>query len=328
MEGFTLSLVHHTPEYFLMLVSDFIRAKYVPSRIEIAEQYEQKLYSVAAKFSAFLDKPATLADFTDQTICDYLSRYRKSWSARSTNNQRQILLSLWQDASDRMELLPLLIAMPNRKRIRKLPEEIDPPEAWSIAQVASLMNRASSLNGSIGNVSAAAWWLSLFLSIYWTSCRISSMLAVPSSAYDGKGLLVRKQKNHRPQWFSLPDSCRKVLEQTRPRNRQLVWQHPWHPRTIWAKARKIIESAGLPSPRTGRQLFHRLRRTTITMCAAIDPAVAQRTAGHRDYATTLKHYVDPRMLRNQSAADILPDPLEDAANESPIYSSHKFRIYG
>jgi hypothetical protein len=150
------------------------------------------------------------------------------------------------------------------------------------------------------------------------------MLAVPSAAFDQNGLLVRRQKNRRPQWFPLPNTCCELIERTVPGRRRLIWQHPWNPRTVWTKMRELVEAAGLPAPRTGRQLFHRLRRTTITLCASIDPAVAQRTAGHQDYGTTLKHYIDPRIVTQRSAADILPDPLAD----KPIYESHNLRIYG
>jgi hypothetical protein len=312
-----------------MLATAYIRTIYVPARIEIAAQYEAKLYSVAAKFSEFLRRPARLADLTTQNICDYLTAYRKSWSARATNNQRQILLSIWQDAADRPEFIPMLSATPDRKKIRKLPEEIDPPEAWNEGQAADLMGECREMRGRVGDVPACDWWLSLFDSIYWTSNRITAMLAVPSACYDGAGILVRKQKNHRPQWFPLPETCREIIERTDPGNRKLIWAHPWHPRTVWTKAREIIEAAGLPAPKTGRQLFHRLRRTTITLCAAVDQEIAQRTAGHRDYATTLKSYVDPRLVRSRSAVDVLPDPLA-SRNDKPLYESKapRFRIYG
>ena len=306
-----------------MLLSAYIHTIYVPFRIEIAQQYEKKLYSVAGKFSDFLGRRAAIGDFTIQNVCDYLAAYRKSWSARATNNQRQILLSLWQDAADRVEFVPLLSAMPDRRKIRKLPEELDPPEAWDEKQIADLMDECQNLRSYVGDVLARDWWLSLYDSIYWTSNRISAMLAVPSACYDGEGILVRKQKNHRPKWFPLPETCREVIERTQPGDRKLIWAHPWHPRTVWTKARKIIEAAGLPSPKTGRQLFHRLRRTTITLCAAVDPVVAQRTAGHADYATTLKHYVDPRKVATKSAVDVLPDPLLLYESKTP-----KFRIYG
>ena len=315
-----------------MLLTTFIGTIYVPARIELAEQYEKKLYSVARRFSRFLGHPAELRDLTIANVCAYLADYRRSWAARSTNNQRQILLSLWQDAADRAELLPFLSALPDHKKIRKLPEELDPPEAWDSSQINDLMERAGEQTGMMCDVPANDWWLSLLLSIYWTSCRIGSMLAVPSTAYDRGGLLVRKQKNHRPQWFPLPESCQEVVERTRPEKRKLLWLHPYHPRTIWTHVRRIIESAGLPAPRTGRQLFHRLRRTTITLCAAVDPAVAQRTAGHADYATTLRHYVDPRLVHSRSAADILPDPLakRNPWPDKPVYQTQPplLRIYG
>jgi hypothetical protein len=218
----------------------------------------------------------------------------------------------------------MLAASPDRKRIRKLPEEIDPPEAWDEDQVNRLMESAYNQPGSIGEIPAGDWWLSLTLAIFETSCRISSMLAVPSAAYDGLGLLVRKQKNHRPQWYRLSDATVETIERIRPTARKQMWEHPWHPRTVWTKFRQIVEAAGLPAPTTGRQLFHRLRRTTITMCAAIDPAIAQRTAGHKDYATTIKHYIDPRLVSTRCAADVLPDPLarlragQSQENQSPV----------
>jgi integrase len=73
--------------------------------------------------------------------------------------------------------------------------------------------------------------------------------------------------------------------------------------------REIVAEAGIRQPAGGRQLFHRLRRTTLSLCAAVDPSVAQRQAGHANYATTLKHYIDPRIARGRSAADVLPEPI-------------------
>lgn len=311
-----------------VLLSAYVQTIYVPSRIELARQYVAKLYSVAAKFSEFLGHPATLGDLTDRTVCDYLTAYRQRWSSRATNNQRQVLLSLWQDAADRPEFLPLLSTAPNPRRIRKLPEERDPPTAWTFSQVVSLMDQAACLSGWVGDVPAGDWWLSLFDSIYWTSNRITAMLAVPSTCYDGEGILVRKQKNNRPQWFPLPGTCREIIERTRPGERNLLWEHPWHPRTVWTKAREIIEAAGLPCPRTGRNLFHKMRRTTITLCAVEDPIVAQRTAGHKDYATTLKSYIDPHQIPQRSAVDVLADPLVPQKPHHPTPKTPRFRIVG
>ena len=283
----------------------FVEMVYLPSRIEVCDQYAAFLARAVEGLSAHLGRPATLDDLTEINVCAHLSAYRRQWSARATNNRRQALLTLWLAAWED----GLLPAPPRLKRIRRLPEEIDPPEAWTADQTSALMFEAAHQHGTVCGIQAGDWWLSLLLTIYFTSCRISSMLVVCSLAYDKAGILVRRQKNHRPQWFPLPPVCRWAIDRTNPHDRKLLWPFPWHPRTVWDKMRKIVETAGLPCPRTGRQLFHRLRRTTLTLCAAVDPAIAQRTAGHQNYATTIKSYIDPRLLGGVSAADVLPNPL-------------------
>jgi hypothetical protein len=317
-----------------MLITTFVSTVYVPSRIRLSPAYVVNINSAANRLSSFLKKESRLLDLTTPNVSAYLTHYGQRWSARSTNNQRQILLSLWTDAADRPELVGLLSELPQPRKIKKLPEEFDPPTAWNVIQVADLFRHCLTLTGCVGDVPARDWWLSLYATIYWTSSRIGSMLAVTTDCYDGEGLLVRKQKNNRPQWHPLRESCRELIELTRPEKRKLIWAHPWHPRTVWAMCRRIIEAAGLPAPRTGRQLFHRLRRTAITLCASVDPVAAQRAAGHRDWSTTEKHYIDPRLLRRRSIADILPDPLElvlGPRNDPPLlYATDKprFRIFG
>jgi hypothetical protein len=336
VENTFLHVAPHTTLICIMLLSAFIRNSYVPARVEIAIQYEKKLYSVARKFSEFLGHDASLADFTEANVAGYLTFYRKSWSPRATNNQRQVLFSLWQDASDRTELLPLLKELPKPRRIKKLKEEKDPPRCWRKAQMRDLVAYIETLDGEICGIPASLWWLSLVLCIHWTSSRIGAMMAVQTEHYDGRGLLVRKHNNTRPQWYRLPKSCRRILEATSPNGREIMWPSPWCMRTVWDKFRGIVEAAGLPSAKGKRNLFHKLRRGTITYCAKVDPAVAQRVAGHRDYSTTATSYVDETVVRQRSAADILYDPMrpckerQQPTPDRPIYETQtpRFRIYG
>ena len=288
-----------------MTLSEFVDQVYVPAKIVLSARYKAALTEAARKWSDSVGRPVVLQDFSEPAIATFLSVVARRHPATTVNSYRRRLLSIWEQAAES----GFTERSPRRQLVRSLPEQHDAPEAWDEGQIIELVNYVMRLPDFVGDVPACHWWLSLFLSIYWTSNRISAMLAVESKHYDGKGILVRKQKNKRPQWFPLPESCREVIERTRPETRELIWAHPWHPRTVWTKARQIIEAAGLPAPRTGLQLFHRLRRTTITMCASVDPAVAQRTAGHLDYATTEKSYIDPRLLQARSAVDILPDPL-------------------
>lgn len=316
-----------------MLLSAFIRTVYVPSRISLSTRYVQSLNEVACDWSVYLGRPAFVRDFDELAIASFLASLAQTQPATSVNSYRRRLLTLWEYAA----AIAMIDRPPRRKQIRILPEELDPPEAWDEDQVSDLMVAVAGQEGFVGDVPSGNWWLSLVLAIFETSCRIGSMMMVPSAAYDGEGIAVRKQKNHRPQWFRLSPTACSVIEETRPTDRRLLWSHPWHPTTIWPKFRRIVESAGLPCPKTGNQLFHRLRRSTVTLCAIVDRALAQRTAGHRDWATTEKHYICQRMMRDERCAvDVLPDTLQKvrqlrAAEGSPILyeSEHpRFRIYG
>ena len=292
---------------------EFLEAVYIPGRIEITCEYAAQLRRRVSQFCAFMGKEPTLDSLNEADLCRFLSAFRKSGrSGVTTNKARQLFLTVWSNAWDN----GLCARPPRLKLIRRVAEEVNPPEAWTVDQVNRLLSTAATWPGSVGEVPARAWWFSLLSVAYWTSCRIGSLLAVPCSSWEDGGLLVRKQKNHRPQWYSLPPSCCAAILETKPATRNLLWPWPKHPRAVWIEMRRIVETAGLPCPRTGRQLFHRLRRTTLSLCAAVDPAIAQRQAGHADYATTLRHYIDPRVSRGRSAADVLPEPIISHVGEA------------
>ena len=304
-----------------MRVSQFVQSVYLPSRVAVSATYATDLATTTRKWSDYLGREAGLNDFSEPVVSGFLTNYRKKWSARSTNDKRAILLRLWQSAYDH----DLVDRPPRLRLIRRLPEDHDPPKAWNVDQVAALLRYAYALDGMVGEIRAAEWWPSLFLTVYWTACRIGALLRTPTASYDGKTILVRHQKT-RTQIYPLPESCCRVIEDTAPRDRMLLWPMPWGRRWFYRLSRRIIEGTGLPCPREPRQMFHRLRRTNLSYCAAVDPAIAQRQAGHADYRTTLESYIDPTIAGGRSAADVLPDPLAD--QDQPIYSSHNFRIYG
>jgi len=89
--------------------------------------------------------------------------------------------------------------------------------------------------------------------------------------------------------------------------RELVWPWPYHRNTLWSMSRRIIQGAGLSVDSRGRGQFHKIRRTCISYCAAINPGLAQQQAGHADARTTAR-YIDPRIAGRQSAVDVLPRP--------------------
>jgi hypothetical protein len=79
---------------------------------------------------------------------------------------------------------------------------------------------------------------------------------------------------------------------------------PW-PRCrsyLWRRLEIILERAGLPAGRKDK--FHRIRKTTASYYQAAGGS-AQWLLDHADPATTRK-YLDPRIVRGQSAPDIIP----------------------
>jgi len=309
-----------------MLLVSFVADFYLPSRVSVSEDWAKNIFAVVRRFSQGLGRAAQITDLNTPQISNYLTAYAKIWSPRSTNDQRQILIMLWRSARKMRKQTGISISRPQPDLIRVVPEEYDPPEAWTFMQMERLIAEAERQLGMVGNVPASLFWPSLFSAEYWTACRIGAMISTPSKDYiTGKGVTVRKQKNRQPKWYPLPQSCCELINATKPHEREMLFDWPHCRRNLFTAARKIIEAAGLPAPKEkGRQLFHRIRRTTITLCATVDPAIAQQQADHKDYKTTLKHYIDPSMIHIPSAADVLPDP--SAPNEDDN-NSPRLRIF-
>lgn len=123
VESIIFPAVIHTLEFCTMLLSTLMRDAYLPSRIELAFGYVEALEITIRKFSHFLGREATVADFSESTIAAFLMDYRKSWSARSTNNRRSHLITLWTAAFDAGHT----DRMPLTRRLRKLKTNPDRP---------------------------------------------------------------------------------------------------------------------------------------------------------------------------------------------------------
>ena len=65
---------------------------------------------------------------------------------------------------------------------------------------------------------------------------------------------------------------------------------------LWRCFRKIIEAAGLTASRKRKDLFHRLRRTSLSYTARESVELACRKAGHCRPELTVRHYLDPRIV--------------------------------
>jgi hypothetical protein len=122
----------------------FVQTAYLPIRVGVSDTYAKNLTATALRFSRWLGHPASLENLTTQAIGGYLTDYSHKWSARSTNDQRQILLMIWKAAYRQ----GLVHSQPQPDLIREVPEELDPPQAWTEEQVPLLMARAAEEPGN------------------------------------------------------------------------------------------------------------------------------------------------------------------------------------
>lgn len=190
----------------------------------------------------------------------------------------------------------------------------EPPEAWTIQEIRRLHDVVRRQPGRIGTVPAAQWWEAL-LSVAWEcALRASEIFRLQWGDFDpeNRALLVRPSptsKRRAGQWRILSPDCVWALIRIRPKNaaaNQPIFVWPEGKRDFFSVFRYLCVLAGIPVPRTPRQLTHRLRRTSITVAATESLELARWHAGHTNVATTLTYYVDGRFC----ARRVVP-PLND-----------------
>jgi hypothetical protein len=89
-------------------------------------------------------------------------------------------------------------------------------------------------------------------------------------------------------------------------------------RTLWSHYRRILKRAGLPVTRG--DLFHRLRKTTIThIAAASDQENARKAGGHSSLKVTSR-YIDPtKMPGNETGKHIDWQQITGAAKQQLMF---------
>lgn len=282
-------------------------AVYLRRRVGLSAEYRSLLAAVVTHFMRWLGSTPRPEEVTADMLAGWLSYLLSiGQSAATINGNRRRLLSLVRAVAV-SRAAELAAAVP------RLPEPEDPPEAWAVEEVGELLWTARHWPGLVDGLPAGDWWDSLFSVTYWTGARIGALRLTRLVDYEpASGWLTvrgRTQKNRRGQRFPLPPHCRAKIERIlHPPHRLLLWPWPHCRRHFFTVARRIIERAGLPCPKSGRNLFHRLRRTNLSYCWAADPGVAQRQAGHASGELTRRRYVDPRIGGQRTAADLLPVP--------------------
>lgn len=256
-------------------------------------------------FDRFLERPATLDDFDDETVTAFLhSLLERGNSAPTANKARNHLLALWRMACDKR----LIRQRPSVPALRE-PNRV--PRAWSPDELASLFGVFEKLTGTVSGVPASLWWLALHTVLYWTGERIGAILQLRWEHIDLKtGWLVipaelRKGKtNDKP--VQLPAEARELLGRIGYPKRDVIF--PWgkYRGTLWQEYAKILKKAGLPHDRKSK--FHRMRKTTASYFEAAGGNATQ-LLDHSQRKVTLA-YLDPTIVKPVQPSDLLPPPVK------------------
>ena len=283
--------------------------RYLEARMLKPRSAEQLALAVRC-LTQWLGRPATLEDLTPETLGRFLRDYLTSHAAATTNGKRGAILTLWRWASKRESA-----GASSRWAFADVPSAKEPrriPLAWTVDEIERLVATARQWPGAVGDIPARVYWSSLFLATYDTGCRIGALLSARAVnlSLANRSLVIEPEatKTGVGVVYWLHDQTIAAIAGHYDPARELVWPWPYHRRHLWTVCRRIVDAAGLVADKRGMSLFHKIRRTCISYCALVNPALAQQQAGHSDPRLTQQRYIDPRIAKRQSAVDVLPRP--------------------
>lgn len=240
-------------------------------------------------YGEHLDRPASVSDLDDMAVSGWLQALERTGaSAWTRTGHRTRLLSIWRFAARRLHCRP-------PGEVRRAPAPEPQPEAWSLAQVATLLRACDDLPADDG-----AYLRLLIQACYESGLRRGDVWSLHRSAISPTGQLrVRQRKTsraHEP--LVRPETAAAIL--ARPGDHPLAC--PWGARkysAIWSRVRR---TAGLASG-----ACQQLRRTGATHVAVEHGIDAARAfLGHRS-DEMISHYLDRTIYRPRGC---LPPPLD------------------
>lgn len=286
---------------------------YAAARIGLRPGTIEQLRVTVRLMERYAGRPLTVSDLSPELAAGFLAAGIKHGRSPSTvNSKRRALLTLWRFAH-RSGLAPQ--RPPDAEAVPRLREPKRVPVAWSVAEIERLITTARFLPGRVGTVPRRYWWPALFLTLYDTASRVGAMLCALTADCDlrERRLLVRAEltKTWADSLYSIHDQTVAAIAAIYDPSRELLFLWPYCRHHLFSTCRRIVQVAGLNADTRGHDLFHKIRRTNLSYCAASSMGLAQQQAGHADPRTTVRHYIDPRISRGQSAVDVLPRPILD-----------------
>lgn len=280
-----------------MMCRELLDDLYVP--LKGVSERTQKLYHMTlTSFGRHLGaEPVVEEHLSEIPVARFLAHRLRTRSAATARKDRSQLRALWEFAARRG-----LVSQFPQMRVINVPERI--PEAWMIEEMERLLEACGRRRGTVAGVPACDFWRAIVLTAYETGERVSAVLSL--RWHDVRGNLVTfraedRKGGRRDIVRGISPVVAEALEAIR-QPRDLVFEWDRCKANLWRHYGLILKSAGLPTDRKSK--FHRLRKTCASWAAAagLDP---QRLLDHASPVTT-RAYLDPRIVRQAQACDVLP----------------------
>ncbi len=285
-----------------LTLQDYLVCVYFRSNPWLQETSAEQYLVTVRIFDQFSGRAVKVDQLSTELITNFLRFRRLTKSARTTNNNRAHLLTLFRSAVNTGHHPGPF------QSCRKLPETKVLPTAWSVQEFGRILTACESARTLKGSWTPSHWRALLLVS--WdTSHRLSALLSARRADISRLGFLTVRGE-HTKQGR---DVCHKLHAETifaidaLPEH-SLLFPWPFNQRAIWLEYKKILRTAGLPCGR--RDLFHRLRRTSATHLAAVAGIeAAEQHLDHSTHGLASKSYLDPRFLPwTIHASEVMPRP--------------------
>ncbi|GAB4137760.1 MAG: hypothetical protein Kow0040_24590 [Thermogutta sp.] len=246
----------------------------------------------------------------DALTADHITAFTRGLMARpgrgapiSPNTIRKHLRQLRaiMNATDRPDVrMPKIAFPPARKTAR---------EVWQNDDLRRIADARTTIEPALTRpVDPAAWWRALVILIYNTAWRIGTAMAARWDWIQGNWITVPaeaiKGRRASRRWYLNRHAIR-AIETVKQNADPRIF--PWSgcALTLQRHRRRILRGIGLSDgPRCG---FHRLRRSSLSAIAKINPLVAAITAGHASGDVLAQHYLSDDVIA--AVMERLPQPF-------------------
>lgn len=288
-------------------IAEFFETVYRPLRLVSAAPVTLSAYrSCFRVLRKWHGGDVPLSEHNDSLAADFFEWLLECRTAVTVNKYRAHWFSVWRLAHEHGKA--------TEPKVRRFPEQIDEPDAWTEDEMRAIVAATSALAGwpaIAGHIPADRYFRALFLVAWWGALRRGSLFKLKPSDVDlATGWLTvpgGSMKNRKGQRYRLGDDALEAVQAIWDPARELLFPWPHNYRRLYEYFDEVLRVASVaPSSRRSMTKLHKIRRTVAT-CAAMQRGMAAATALlNQSGPEVTRRYIDASKLPGSDATEFLP----------------------